>query len=69
VAAPTSEAEAKAQVQSYRKRGFDAYYYSTGKGRFPTRVGRFNTVQEAEGARTKLASAGAKDPYVSRLIP
>jgi cell division septation protein DedD len=67
VAAPTSEEEARATAESYRKRGFDAYYYATGKGRFPTRVGRYGTEKEAGTARDKLEAAGAKGPYVSKL--
>ncbi|MDR1035673.1 MAG: SPOR domain-containing protein [Deltaproteobacteria bacterium] len=67
VAAPTSEAEARSVTERYRKKGFDAYYYSTGKGRFPTRVGRYRTEKEAEAAQQKLVAAGAKGPYVSKL--
>jgi hypothetical protein len=67
VASPTSEAEARTVTERYRKRGFDAYYYATGKGRFPTRVGRYRTAEEAGEYLAKLKEAGAKGPYVSRL--
>ncbi|MDR2612020.1 MAG: SPOR domain-containing protein [Deltaproteobacteria bacterium] len=67
VASPVSEEEARHLAEGYRKRGFDAYYYSTGKGRFPTRVGRYQTAKEAEEARARLAEAGSNGPYVSKL--
>jgi cell division septation protein DedD len=67
IASPTSEKEARAVAERYRKQGFDAYYYATGKGRFPTRVGRYQSSKEAEDAQSKLVAAGAKGPYVSKL--
>jgi hypothetical protein len=67
VASPTSEQEARTVAERYRKQGFDAYYYATGKGRFPTRVGRFRTAKDADDAQKKLVAAGAKGPYVSKL--
>jgi cell division septation protein DedD len=68
IASPTNENEAKSTVEKYRKKGFDAYYYpSTTGSRFPTRVGRYNTKEEAEVAKIKLEKEGAVGPYVSKL--
>jgi cell division septation protein DedD len=66
VGSPASEKEAKRLVEKYREKGFDAYYYSNGS-RYPTRVGRFDTRDDAETARSRLEKEGAVGPYVSKL--
>jgi cell division septation protein DedD len=67
VGAPTSPDDAKAMVEKYRDKGFDAYYYFNGRGRYPTRVGRYETMAQAQEARNSLEKAGAREPYVSKL--
>jgi hypothetical protein len=67
VATANSEAEARAVTETYRRKGFEAYYYRTSSGRYPIRVGRYATEEQAGIARAALSSAGAQGPYVSKL--
>jgi septal ring-binding cell division protein DamX len=67
VATANSEAEARTVTETYRRKGFEAYYYRTSSGRYPIRVGRYATEEQAKIARAALASAGAQGPYVSKL--
>jgi cell division septation protein DedD len=67
IAAPADEAEARSLTEKYRLLGFEAYYYEKSPTRFPVRVGRFDQKDEADAVKIRLESAGAKDPYVSKL--
>jgi hypothetical protein len=67
VASAISEADARSITESYRKKGFDAYYYRTASGRFPVRIGRYETEEQANLAKSALTAAGARGPYVSKL--
>jgi cell division septation protein DedD len=66
LASPTDRDEARRLVESWQKKGFQAYYYPSGS-RFPVRSGRFETEAEAFKAKEGMEAAGARNPYVSKL--
>lgn len=61
------EAEAQQRVERLQQQGFTSYFYKNSNGRFPVRVGRFNTQEEAEAAKNRLESLGYTRPYISVL--
>ncbi|MDR2141989.1 MAG: SPOR domain-containing protein [Deltaproteobacteria bacterium] len=67
IAAAKSAEEARQIVTRFQKLNFEAYFYEKRPGLFPVRVGRYQTQQEAEAAKKRLALVGARLPYVSRL--
>ncbi|MDR2444017.1 MAG: SPOR domain-containing protein [Deltaproteobacteria bacterium] len=69
VASPKSESAAKAAAENFIKKGFEAYYYRSSDSRYPVRVGRYATEEEAQVVRAQLSALGAYKPYVSRLNP
>jgi hypothetical protein len=69
VATASTETEARSVTERFLSRGFEAYCYQAESGRFPVRVGRYATEEQAKEARSALAAAGAREPYVSKLIP
>ncbi|MDR0882367.1 MAG: SPOR domain-containing protein [Candidatus Adiutrix sp.] len=68
VAAAFNEDEAQAKVNRLIRQGFNAYYYKADKnGRYPVRVGRFATSQDADAAKVRLEQLGYSGPYVSKI--
>jgi cell division septation protein DedD len=69
VASTSSDAEARREVDRFRAKGFEAYCYRAESGRYPVRVGRYQTEVQARAAKTALEAAGARGPYISKLNP
>ncbi len=62
-----SEVEAERHRTTLVDRGFTAYYYENTGGRWPVRVGRFQTKSEAETAKDQLTELGYRNIYLSIL--
>jgi hypothetical protein len=67
VAFATSEKEAVKYAEFFLQKGFDAYYYQTKSKNYPVRVGRYETQEQAKSALERLKTAGAVQPYISKL--
>ncbi|UQZ88669.1 hypothetical protein C4J81_05405 [Deltaproteobacteria bacterium Smac51] len=64
-----NEQAAKGVIERLERQGFPAYYYKNSRNQYLVRVGRFESLSDAENVRDKLSRIGYKDPYISRLEP
>lgn len=67
VALAFNKAEAEDRAERLKGQGFKAYYYPNANGRYPVKVGRFDTRQDADAAKVKLEELGYESPTVSVL--
>ena len=67
VALVFDEEEAQHRVDRLLQQGFTCYFYKNARNRYPVRVGRFKTLEEAESAKKRLESLGYTRPFISVL--